>query len=59
MTGVYRNHEIRVTQEGTRGYFLVLYPNGAKFSSGYFSLTDSLRAKYQELKNRIDLEEEV
>jgi len=56
MTAVYRSHEIQIIREPTEAYFIVRYPNGAKMTSGFFSVGDSLRAKYTELRNRIDVE---
>lgn len=56
MTAIYRNHEIRILVEPTEAYFIVRYPNGAKMTSGFFELNDSLVQKYQELRNRIDME---
>lgn len=56
MTAFYRKYEIQITVERTKAYFIVSYPNGAKMTDGFFSTKDSLSAKYQELKNRIDME---
>ncbi len=56
MTALYRDHEISITCEPTEAYFIVRYPNGAKMTSGFFGLDESLRAKYQELRTRIDTE---
>jgi hypothetical protein len=56
MNALYRQYAIQITRAPTTAYFIVLRPNGAKFFSGHFSLTESLRAKYQELKNQIDAE---
>ena len=56
MTGVYRDHAIHVTVGPHEAYFIVKYPNGAKMTSGFFGLHESLIQKYQEIRNRIDRE---
>ena len=56
MNAIYRDCEIRITREPTEAHFIVLHPNGTKLTSGFFSLSESLVKKYQELQNRIDME---
>lgn len=56
MHAAYRKHEITIVRMPAAIYFIVLYPNGAKMVDGFFNLCDSLRAKYSELRERIDVE---